>query len=51
MTISDLALWLKDKDEILVQGHIMPDGDCAGSVMALRMALEQMGKRVFQFLM
>jgi len=31
---------------VLVCGHVLPDGDCLGSVLALGMALEQLGKEV-----
>jgi len=50
MTIRDLARFLLEQDDILVQGHIMPDGDSAGSVMALKLALEQKGKRACAYL-
>jgi phosphoesterase RecJ-like protein len=41
--IGDLLLQGK---RIILCGHVMPDGDCLGSVIALGLALEKMGKEV-----
>lgn len=46
VTIDRLAEWLKARDEILLLGHVNPDGDAAGSALALRLALTALGKRV-----
>ena len=48
--ICDLAAWLKSADDILLLGHVFPDGDAAGSAMALKLALEQLGKRAAVYL-
>ena len=45
VTIETLAEWLRDKDDIALLGHISPDGDAAGSNLAMYHALKAMGKR------
>ena len=45
VTIEALAEWLRDKDDIALLGHISPDGDAAGSNLAMYHALRAMGKR------
>lgn len=45
VTIEALADWLRDKDDIAVLGHVSPDGDAAGSALALWHALNALGKR------
>ena len=45
VTIEALAEWLKDKDDVVLLGHVFPDGDAAGSNLALCHALRAMGKR------
>lgn len=37
---------LKNSSRVFICGHVIPDGDCLGSVAALGMALEQLGKQV-----
>lgn len=37
---------LLDADDICICGHVNPDGDCIGSVLALTHALKGLGKRV-----
>ena len=37
---------IRSADEIIVCGHIMPDGDCVSSVISLTLGLEQLGKKV-----
>ena len=44
-TIEELAQWLKARDDIALMGHLSPDGDAAGSTLALWHALRAMGKR------
>jgi len=44
--LSEIADHLKKVSSILLCGHILPDGDCLGSVAALGNVLERMGKRV-----
>lgn len=46
ITIEQLAQWLKERDDILIIGHVFPDGDATGSCLAIMHALEKMGKRV-----
>lgn len=45
VTIEALARWLSDRDDIVLLGHVAPDGDAAGSCLALCHALRQLGKR------
>ncbi len=45
VTIEALAQWLKCRDDILLLGHVSPDGDAVGSNLALWHALQAMGKR------
>lgn len=44
-TIEQLAAWLTARDDIVLLGHINPDGDAVGSCFALWHALRAMGKR------
>jgi len=44
--LAEVASRLFSARRLLICGHIMPDGDCLGSVLALGMALEQLGKEV-----
>ena len=37
---------ISNNDQFLLAGHVSPDGDCLGSVSALGLALEDMGKKV-----
>lgn len=46
ITIEQLAQWLKAQDDILLIGHVFPDGDSTGSCLAIMYALEKLGKRV-----
>ena len=45
VTISEIAKWLMDNDDIAIMSHVRPDGDSLGSTLALKLALEQLGKR------
>ena len=45
VTIEALADWLRDRDDIVVLGHVSPDGDAAGSTLAIWHALRAMGRR------
>ena len=45
VTIEALADWLRKRDDIVLLGHIAPDGDAAGSCLSLWHALRAMGKR------
>jgi phosphoesterase RecJ-like protein len=44
--LADIARALEKADNILVCGHVMPDGDSLGSVLAMGITLENMGKKV-----
>ena len=44
-TIEELARWLKARDDILLLGHVSPDGDAVGSCLAVWHALRALGKR------
>ena len=46
-TIDELARWLRARDDFAVIGHVSPDGDAAGSCVAVAMALRALGKRAF----
>lgn len=37
--LSDIAAAIRRSESILICGHIMPDGDCLGSVLALGLSL------------
>jgi threonyl-tRNA synthetase len=43
ITIEQLAQWLKAQDDILLIGHVFPDGDSTGSCLAIMHALEKLG--------
>lgn len=43
--IAALAEFLRAQDDIAVIGHVSPDGDAAGSCIAVKLALEALGKR------
>ena len=43
--MTELANFLKEHDDYAVFGHISPDGDTAGSSIALALALQKLGKR------
>ncbi|MGI6491695.1 MAG: bifunctional oligoribonuclease/PAP phosphatase NrnA [Peptococcaceae bacterium] len=45
-SLQDIGAAIKNAESILICGHIMPDGDCLGSVLALGLSLEAMGKKV-----
>lgn len=44
-TLKDIAQALLEVDDIVIGGHIGPDGDCIGSQLALMHALRACGKR------
>lgn len=45
VTIEALADWLKRRDDVVLLGHISPDGDTVGSSLAVWHALRSLGKR------
>ncbi|MCB1224037.1 MAG: bifunctional oligoribonuclease/PAP phosphatase NrnA, partial [Mesotoga sp.] len=44
--ITSIVSCIQKANDILVVGHIMPDGDCISSVVSLSMGLEKFGKKV-----
>ena len=46
VTIETLAKWLKDREDVVLLGHVAPDGDTTGCCLAMAHALRAMGKRV-----
>ena len=48
--MTELAAFLKAHDDYALFGHVNPDGDAAGSCIALAKALEKLGKRAFVYL-
>ncbi len=45
-SLADIGEAVKKSNRVLLCGHVMPDGDCLGSVLALGLTLEKMGKKV-----
>lgn len=45
-TLKELAAELLKCDYLQICGHTSPDGDCIGSQLAMKLALESLGKRV-----
>lgn len=45
-SLSDAVRLLGREHRFILVGHVHPDGDCLGSVLALGLALEQLGKQV-----
>ena len=43
---SEMMALIDRHESVLVTGHIDPDGDCIGSMFAIAMMLEEMGKKV-----
>ena len=43
---ADMMALMERHDSVLVTGHIDPDGDCIGSMFAIALMLEDMGKKV-----
>ena len=48
--IAELADYLVQHDDYCIFGHVNPDGDAAGSCIALALALQALGKRAFVYL-
>lgn len=44
--LAEVALRLNECERVAICGHVSPDGDCLGSVLALAAGLRQRGKRV-----
>ena len=44
-TTDELARWLAAREDFVILGHVMPDGDAMGSCIAMALALRAMGKR------
>ena len=45
VTIEALAEWLRERDDVVLIGHLSPDGDAVGSTLGLCRALNRLGKR------
>ena len=45
-TLARLAEKLKKASEVALFSHVSPDGDCIGSMLAIGLALEELGKKV-----
>jgi phosphoesterase RecJ-like protein len=45
-SLADVAVTLKASQNVIISGHIMPDGDSIGSTIALGLALKKLGKNV-----
>ncbi|MDO4502940.1 MAG: bifunctional oligoribonuclease/PAP phosphatase NrnA [Coriobacteriia bacterium] len=45
-TLERVAQVLRDSDNVVIAGHVSPDGDCVGSQLALMHALRGLGKTV-----
>ncbi len=45
-SLADIAVVLRRAKSVLICGHIMPDGDCLGSVLAMGLMMEKLGKKV-----
>ena len=45
VSLEDIAAILRDQDDIVICGHVSPDGDCIGGQLALWHALRLLGKR------
>jgi len=45
-SLKDIARAISAAERILICGHVMPDGDCLGSALALSLTLKQLGKQV-----
>lgn len=46
----EISELLKQAKSVALFGHILPDGDCYGSVFALKIALESAGKQAFSYI-
>ena len=44
--LAAIADVLRASDDVVICGHVSPDGDCLGSQLALAAALRSLGKRV-----
>lgn len=44
--LEDIASQFMQYDELILMGHAIPDGDCIGSMLGLRLALKSLGKEV-----
>ncbi|MEN6389736.1 MAG: bifunctional oligoribonuclease/PAP phosphatase NrnA [Syntrophomonas sp.] len=45
-SIGEIAQELNSQDDWLLLGHMLPDGDCIGSLLGLALGLKELGKRV-----
>lgn len=47
--ISEIIAKVKEAPAVALFSHVSPDGDCIGSMLALGLALEKMGKSIYYF--
>lgn len=45
-SIGEIAQVLNSQDDWLLLGHMLPDGDCIGSLLGLALGLKELGKKV-----
>lgn len=45
-SLADIAVALGRAERVLICGHVLPDGDSLGSVLALGLTLERLGKKI-----
>lgn len=48
--LSEIANTIRERDSFLLVGHIIPDGDCIGSLLGLYLGLISIGKKVSMLL-
>lgn len=48
--LNGIALQLKSRDNYIIVGHVVPDGDCIGSLIGLYLGLLSIGKNVTMML-
>ncbi|MFW5985221.1 MAG: DHH family phosphoesterase [Halanaerobiaceae bacterium] len=44
VSLDDVARKIKNRDNFVVLGHVEPDGDCVGSMVAMKLVLDSLGK-------
>ncbi len=49
-SLKEIANELKNRDNFLLLGHKIPDGDCIGSILGLYAGLDALGKKATMFL-
>ncbi|MBO8158308.1 bifunctional oligoribonuclease/PAP phosphatase NrnA [Thermosyntropha sp.] len=49
-TLEDVCAKLLSNDNYIITGHVIPDGDCIGSMVGLYLGLKSLGKKTYMFL-